>query len=537
MANAFDTMGVMIDMSRNAIMSVDGLKKFIPLLAKMGYNALMLYTEDTYEIEDEPFFGYMRGRYSKAELKEIDDFAFAHGMEVIPCIQTLAHLNAFVRWNTAPVDYGNILLADDERTYDLIAKMLKTTAECFRSRKIHVGMDEAYMLGRGKHLDIHGYEKIDSIMERHLKRVLELGKPYGYEMMIWSDMYFRQWNGGKYFAPKTVLPRETVDAFPKEVIPVYWDYYKTDEEAYSGMIENHKQLSDKTWFAGGAWCWYGMTPFNKFTLQAMQPAYDACRKHGIRNMFLTMWGDDGGECSVYAVLPSLYYLAQYANGITDEEKIKSGFYRLTGVSFDDFMKLDLPNDVVTPGQRPKNPAKYMLYTDYFNGFLDYTVRPGGGAQYGTFAQELSAIAKKTRTYGWLFDAAAKHCRLLEYKYELGIQTRKAYEAGDREALRRLAEKEYPEVIRRFKVYAKAFEKQWLMTNKPQGFDVQHHRLGGMILRTEACRRRILDYVSGKLPKIEELEEPLLPYGEKENGGNYNKAQYYSTPNLVYHWNQ
>ena len=90
----FDTFGVMIDMSRNAVMSLDGLKRFLPLLKKMGYNCVMLYTEDTYEVDGEPYFGYMRGRYSKTEMKEIDDFADGLGMTVIPCIQTLAHLNA-----------------------------------------------------------------------------------------------------------------------------------------------------------------------------------------------------------------------------------------------------------------------------------------------------------------------------------------------------------------------------------------------------------------------------------------------------------
>ena len=77
-------LGVMIDVSRNSVMTVDALKRFIPLLKKMGYNTLMLYTEDTFEIEDEPYFGYMRGRYTKEELSEIDVFAASLGIEVIP---------------------------------------------------------------------------------------------------------------------------------------------------------------------------------------------------------------------------------------------------------------------------------------------------------------------------------------------------------------------------------------------------------------------------------------------------------------------
>ena len=47
----------------------------------------MLYKEDTYEVNEEPYFGYMRGRYSKAEMKQIDAFARSIGITVVPCIQ------------------------------------------------------------------------------------------------------------------------------------------------------------------------------------------------------------------------------------------------------------------------------------------------------------------------------------------------------------------------------------------------------------------------------------------------------------------
>ena len=56
-------LGVMLDCSRNAVMNIAELKRFILILEKMGYNCLQLYTEDTYEIEGEPLFGYRRGRY------------------------------------------------------------------------------------------------------------------------------------------------------------------------------------------------------------------------------------------------------------------------------------------------------------------------------------------------------------------------------------------------------------------------------------------------------------------------------------------
>ncbi len=523
----FDTFGVMIDMSRNAVMSMEGLKSFLLLLKKMGYNCAMLYTEDTYEVDGEPYFGYLRGRYTKEELKELNAFSNSLGITLIPCIQALAHLNANVRWGKLPIDVGDILLIDDERTYELIDHMFSSLAECFTARKIHVGMDEAHMVGRGRYLDEHGYEKTDVLMKRHLARVCEIAEKYGFELMIWSDMLFRPWNGGMYYAKKTTVPKEYVDALPKSVIPVYWDYYKIDEQSYGDMFENHLQFSKKFWFAGGSWSWGGFAPFNEFTLSVMKPAIDACRKHRIKNMVMTMWGDNGAECSHFAQIPSLYYLAQYAKGITDESVIKASFEKRFGIPFDDFMKLDLPNSVNEKLRRipsasgelnveyPTNPCKYMLYSDCFNGYLDYTVKEGCSAVYPGYAEELRQIAKKSRRYGYLFDAAAKLCDVLAIKYELGVKTRKAYKAGDKAALKKLAENEYAEVIKRVRLFAKAFEKQWFKENKTSGFDVQDIRLGGLIYRLDACRRRLLDYACGKIDRIEELEADILPYGTKE----------------------
>ena len=66
----FKTNGAMVDMSRNAVMNVKTVKTMMRKMALMGLNTYMLYTEDTYELEDYPYFGYMRGRYTKDEIKE-----------------------------------------------------------------------------------------------------------------------------------------------------------------------------------------------------------------------------------------------------------------------------------------------------------------------------------------------------------------------------------------------------------------------------------------------------------------------------------
>lgn len=520
----FKTLGVMIDMSRNSVMSMDGLKRLLPLLRKMGYNCLMLYTEDTYEVDGEPYFGYRRGRYSKAEMKEIDSFAESLGIKVIPCIQTLAHLNAAKKWKKMPYDCDDILLVDDERTYELIDNMFSTISECFKSRVVHIGMDEAHMIGRGKHLDLHGYESPSEIMKRHMDRVCKLAEKYNFEPMIWSDMFYRPWNNGKYYTDKSIS-EEYRNVLPPDVIPVYWDYYHKDKKDYDDMLDSHMELSKKTWFAGGIWGWRGVIPFNKFSIETMIPAIDSCIEHKVENIVMTIWGNDGGECSHFAKLPSLFYIASYAKGERDDEVIKRKFKSLTGLDFDECLAIDDVN-LITGNEfdgHPKNPSKYMLYSDCLNGYLDTTVKPGAGVKFAEIAVKLHATAKKSRKYGYVFDTAAKLADVMEIKYELGIKTRAAYTSADLEELRRLANEDYVEVAKRVNLFAKALEKQWMLDNKAVGLEVFDIRLGGLVKRLDTCRRRILDYVNGRIDKIDELEEDLLPWGASEESIDYNNA--------------
>ena len=114
----------------------------------------MLYTEDTYEVNNQPYFGHFRGRYSKEELKELADYAQNKNMELIPCIQTLAHIDGLLKWNCYHdiIDCDDILLVGNERVYELIDGMFATISECFNTKTVHIGMDEAEFVGLGKYL-------------------------------------------------------------------------------------------------------------------------------------------------------------------------------------------------------------------------------------------------------------------------------------------------------------------------------------------------------------------------------------------------
>ncbi len=505
----FRHFGTMVDCSRNAVMSVPSVKRWIDLTSDLGYNTLMLYTEDTYEVDGHPYFGYMRGRYSQEDLKEIDAYALSKGIELIPCIQTLGHLTAPLN---LPVyrhlrDADDVILAGSEETYDLIDKMFASISKCFTSKTINIGLDEAHSVGRGQYMDIHGPRNRFDIFLEHIQKVAEIGEKYGFNFLMWSDLFYHFATGDVRYTEEAKIDKSVAAKIPANVQLIYWDYYATDKKHYDRIFKSHEALKPGTWFAGGLWAWSGFTPSNIFSLNTTSAALRSCRAQNIQDVFMTVWGDDGAECSAFALLPTLFYTSEVAKGNTKISDIKKKFKEKYGIAFDQFMLLDLPGTAGVNKEVVYNPSKYLLFNDCFTGLLDSTLAGGEGEAYAAIAKRLKRVGKDTE---WrpLFESQQMLCEALAIKAELGVKTRSVYNSKDKEALLLLI-KDYQLLLKKLDKFYRAFKAMWFSVNKPHGFDIQEIRLTGLMGRVRGCMERLQDLADGKISVIEELEEVQL----------------------------
>ena len=528
-------LGIMLDCSRNAVATISHIKNLIRYLALMGYNQLQIYTEDTFEVEGEPYFGYQRGRYTLAEMREIDDYACSYGIEIVPCIQTLAHLKCIFKWPeySQICDIDDILLVDEKRTEQLIDNMFKTLSKAYRSRKINIGMDEAPMIGRGQYQDKHGVVKDKSVLLfNHLNKVVSIARKYGYEPMMWCDMFFRLALNGCYFAngEKVLLPKQIIKSVPDNIRLIYWDYSHENKDDYIKMIDAILPCKRKVIFAGGAWNWKGFAPMNRFSLTCLKSAINACFEKGIDNILITTWGDDGAECSVLAVLPTFCYVANRAYG---HESCEELFKTITGINFNDFTALDLANEIYDPKDSGYiNPCRFGLYADPIGSWMDFLLVKGVDKKYAQYAERLKEIEEKAGKYDYLFRTQRTLCEVLSLKSDLGLRVRDAYANADKNALKRLVEERFYPLLKLVEEFYKAFKAQWNKEYKWIGFETQDYRLGGLMKRLEHDAEMLLEYVEGKTDKIVQLEEPLLePYVDKSKVGDFYSVSNYITCGL------
>lgn len=516
----FERNGLMLDCSRNAVFTVEKIKSILQTLARLGMNVLMLYTEDTYEVEKEPYFGIYRGRYTRDELREIDSYASVLGIELVPCIQTLAHLHNALKWPGMEEvrDSADILQVGKEETYQFITHLLSTVKDTFSTNRVHLGMDEAIMLGLGNYLKENGYKKSSLLVKEHCLRVMDICRKLGLEPMIWSDMYITPNTGGSYYQIPADADYAMWEKPDKDLGLVYWDYYHNDSETYEKMLDIHQMLSDKVIFAGGSWIWNGISPNYSKTFAATHASLQTCKKYGIKEVLCTAWMDNGAETPVDAVLPGLVLFAHLGfHREYQEDVLREEFQSCTGGEMGDFMALDDFDRLFLQGKEnleASNPSKYLLYQDPLIGLFDAHVKEAGmdmGAYYRELQSRMEKCAAKEDTYAQLFSFYGKLAAVLVHKSDLGVRIKEAYDGKEKDVLKEIGSNEIPEIVRSLEEMKQLREELWMADAKPFGYELLDIRIGGVITRLKSAGRRIERYLAGDIMRLEELEETRLPY--------------------------
>lgn len=522
-ATNFKTAGIMLDCSRNAVMTVEHFKGWLRKMALLGFNMAMLYTEDTYELAGEPYFGFQRGRYTADELRQIDDYAASLGIEMIGCIQTLAHMEQILRWSeyAALQDTPRVMLIGKEKTYALIEKMISHFARHYRSRRIHIGMDEAEHFGRGRYMDMHGYTPSFELFNEHLDKVVKLCKQYGLEPMLWSDMYFCMGSkSGTYYDKSCKIPQSVKTKIPKDARLVYWDYYHDDEAFYTDWIKRHRALGSEPIMASGIWTWHSLWYDRRLTERNGGACVRACKKAKLNEIFFTMWGDDGAYCNFDSSLAGLAYVSElmYCDTIS-HTTLARRFSAVCGGDYEAVCLASTMNtheDITLGGSRLGHSSSAFFWDDpllsiyYRNKALQQPhYWPKIRTQYKKLA---AALLKTTRTNAASEDIghAILLAKIQYQKIDIGIELEKAYRNKNRTALKAM-DKQIAAMIKSLSELDGSFRRLWLTRNKPQGLEVLQIRIAGSMRRYEELRQRIKELLAGTIAVIDELEErPTRP---------------------------
>lgn len=535
----FDELGVFFDLAKNRVYGEKTLKTLLLKIAILGYNKAYFYMQDCMDVENMPYFGYMRHRYTSQMLQRVDGYAKSLGIELIPAIPTLSGFGKLFskRFQYFPnlFDCDDIMKAENPAVLDMIGKMLDFCAKSFSTKKIHICMqDEGGYLGRWWYFEERGYKPADEILTDHTSQIISLAKERGFtDFEAFSDFlysvslpdsekgvsYDKDYTEEREYEPLwcdsfhlTNATRKRYKA--KELTAYIKNHYDskvvlhnthisfTDRQEYEAVWNSHQsQLTNACAYSLPIKCGT-FAPHNAYYLTKLNVILPVCKEKGVKRFNVMLLNDRGGECSIYAHLPVLANVAKAC--YNDETDI---LYTLTGVKSETFEKLDFPDALEQSGNGLINPSKYGLYNDAFLGIYDKHVRVVDEETYLRYAKELKSLKKQAKEYGYIFETLASLCEILSKKYALGVLTRAFYQAGATAELKDLVSR-YETLPKQIEKFNAQLRKAWLKESTGFAYEIQDLHLGGLAGRLQRQGERLKKYLqTGE--EIPELKEEIL----------------------------
>ena len=274
--------GVMLDVSRDKVPTLATLCALVDRLASLKVNQVQLYLEHTFAYRHHPEVHAAASPFSAAELVELDAFCRARHVELVPNQNCLGHMNRWLSHERyrplaiAPdgfVDpYGMSRPAmtvepTDPGSLALVRELLGELLEPFTSRRVHVGLDEAWELPAARMDDYLAWVAT-------LRSLPELD---GREMLMWGDMV-----SGR---------PDALAALPAGVTVCEWGY-----DDWHPFDERCAALADAGvpfWVAPGTSSWLSILGRHTNARNTCRSAAAAALGHGAAGYLNTDWGDQG----------------------------------------------------------------------------------------------------------------------------------------------------------------------------------------------------------------------------------------------------
>lgn len=243
MKKKLDLRILQIDLGRQKE-TVQYVKDYIDFAKDNGYNAVLLYLEAAVKVACTPFFTE-DSSYTPEEIHEIVAYGNEKGVDIIPGLENLAHVENFIsqpgmqylaecedsEGNEKANAFNTCGCVSNEDAQKFFDTYYQQVIALFTSQYVHAGMDEPFdfaICPRCKARMESGVTKQDMFYE-HIMRTYKLLQSAGKTMMMWDDFF-------EYL--------DIVDRLPRDIIMCNWNYgYITDEPA--GHWTNRKK---KDWF-------------------------------------------------------------------------------------------------------------------------------------------------------------------------------------------------------------------------------------------------------------------------------------------------
>lgn len=288
----FPVRGVMLDVSRDKVPTMDTLYHLVNLLSEWKINQFQLYTEHTFAYLGHPTVWDKASPMTGEQIMQLDAYCQARFIELVPNQNSFGHMERWLKlpkYNSmaeAPngcdtiwghFDHPFSLHPADKHVLPFIESLYDELLPHFCSGMFNVGLDETVDLGRGKS-DKECEEKgAGRVYLDFLLKIYEQVKARGKTMQFWGDIIIKH--------------PELIPELPKDAIALEWGYEADHPFAEHGTSFGESGI--EFYVCPGTSSWNTLVGRTENTIGNIVNAARNGHNSGAVGLLNTDWGDNG----------------------------------------------------------------------------------------------------------------------------------------------------------------------------------------------------------------------------------------------------
>ncbi len=303
----FPVRGVLIDISRDRVPSMETLKQLIDMWSELKYNQLQLYTEHTFAYPSHPLVWKGASPITPQEAEILDEYCRERAIELVPNQNSFGHMEQWLKHRQYQYlaespggytdqsgvfhKYPSTLNPLDKRSLEFLSGLYDELLPHFSSRMLNVGADETWELGKGKSKEACEKMGTGRVYLNFLKAIYREVKKRGKVMQFYGDIILNY--------------PELIKELPRDTIALDWGYeanhpFDKECEAFSQAgIPFYVCAGTSSWNSlGGRW--------ENAKTNILNAATEGLRK-GAKGIYITDWGDNGHWQQLPISFPGFVY--------------------------------------------------------------------------------------------------------------------------------------------------------------------------------------------------------------------------------------
>jgi hexosaminidase len=285
--------GVMLDISRDKIPTMETLYSLIDKFANWKINQLQLYTEHTFAYRNHPEVWATASPITAEQVLELDAYCKERFIDLVPNQNSFGHMHrwfehdrykpmaeaieGFVAPNGEFRKYSFSLNPSHPESLKLVDSLFDELLPNFSSRYFNVNCDETFDLGQGMSKALCEEKGIGQVYLDFLLEIYTRVKRRKLTMQFWGDII------GHY--------PNLVSQLPKDAIALEWGY-----EAEHDFPEKCAQFAESGipfFVCPGTSAWNSIAGRTENAIGNIRSAVENGLKYGASGILNTDWGDRG----------------------------------------------------------------------------------------------------------------------------------------------------------------------------------------------------------------------------------------------------